>query len=303
MRIILGALSLLLLASGIANAQAADEPRIIVGGFQLTTNGAEKSAGVGRGVIPGPSAIGKPSSFVFSMFRCGDLSVTAPPESFKDNAHAGWRIEITPTRVAADHAVTFRLRWVRALDTGKGFTPANEEDIELTLKPGESRPLDSVPVPAAAKASDGKPCTVKTASLRVSVEFDSWDRYLIGADIWLVERLPNGKEDSQLQSVRGIPHREVPFYFDSIADGTKRFDFFGRLVTEFKDGGIAIDVEAIRASPDAGQQGYQSAEWFRSTIHVKPGEIVEVALAPRDKDTGKLANRTFSLRIRARQIR
>ena len=302
MKLIPCALSLLLLAPGVANAQAADDIRIYVSGYQLTTNGAEKAAGVSRGVTPRRSSIGKPSSFAFSMFRCGDLSVTVPPESFNENAHAGWRVEITPTQVAADHAVTFRLRWVRALDTGKGFTPASE-DLELTLKPGEARPLDSVPVPTTAKTRDGRPCNVKAASLRVAVEFDSFDRRLIGADVWLVERLPSGKEDSQLQSLRALPHREVPFYFDSISNGTDRFDFFGRLVCELEEGSIQIDVEAVRARPDAGQSGYQSAEWFRSTIHVKPGEIVEVALAPRDKDTGKLANRVFSLRIRAKQIR
>ena len=302
MRLILPALSLLLIAPGVANAQAADDMRIMVSGFQLSSNGGEKTAGVSRGVYLGQSSIGKPTPAVFSMTGCGYFSVTVPPAAFEDNAHAGWRVEVTPTQVAADHAVTFRLRWMRALDTGKGFTftPAIEEDLELTLKPGESRPLDSVAVPASAKTFDGKPCNVKAASLRVSVEFDSFDRRLIGADVWLVERLPNGKEESQLQTVRGLPHREVRFYFDSISDGTNRFDIFGRLIGELKDGGITIDVEAVRAKPDPGQHGYQSANWFRSTIHVKPGEIVEVALTPRDKE---LANRVFSLRIRAKQIR
>ena len=302
MKMMLRALSLLLLSAGFANAQAADDMRIIVGGYQLTTNGGEKPAGVSRGVRLDASAIGKPTAAVFSMIGCGDFSVTVPPAAFSDNAHAGWRLEITPTKVAADHAVTFRLNWVRALDTGKGLTPTGEEALELTLKPGESRPLDRVPVPETARTSNGRPCNVKAASLRISVEFDSLDRRLIGADVWLVERLQNGKEESQLQSVRGIPHQEVPFYFDSISDGMSRFDFFGRLIAELKDGGIEIDVEATRARPDAGQKGYQSARFFRSTIHVKPGEIVEVALTPRVKDQ-ELANRVFSLRIRAKQIR
>jgi hypothetical protein len=302
MRSILRVLSLLLLATGVAEAQTGDDMRILVGGFKLTTNGAEKAAGVSRGVDLGPSSIGKPTTAVFSMFGCGDFSVTVPPAAFADNANAGWRVEITPTQVAADHAVTFRLRWVRALDTGKAFTPASE-DLALTLKPGESRPLDSVAVPTSAKLGDSRPCNVTTASLRISVEFDVFDRRLIGADVWLVERLPNGKEDSQLQSVRGLPHRSVPFYFDSISDGTKRFDIFGRLVAELEQGGIEIDVEAIRTRADPGQQGYQSARWFRSTIHIKPGETVEVALTPPDKEPGELANRVLSLRIRAKQIR
>jgi hypothetical protein len=300
MRLICRALLLSLLAPGLANAQAADDMRIYVAGYQLTTNGAEKHAGVSRGVVVGWS-MGKPAATVFSMIGCGDFSVTMPPAAFSENATAGWRVEITPTKVAADHAVTFRLRWVRALDTGQGFTPASE-DLELTLKPGESRPLDSVAVPATAKTSDGRPCTVKTASLRLSVEFNSSDRRMIGADVWLVERLANGKEDSQLQSVRAMPHEKVPFYFDSITDGTNRFDFFGRLTAELKEGGIEIDVEATRGLPSPGQKGYQSGRFFRSTIQIKPGEIVEVALTPRFKDE-ELPNRVFSLRIRAKQIR
>jgi len=306
MKLILCAMLLFLLTPGIANAQtpapapAADDIRIYVGGYQLTTNGAEKPAGVSRGVVVGWS-MGKPTAAVFSMFGCGYFAVTVPPAAFEDNATAGWRMEITPTKVAADHAVTFRLRWVRALDTGNTFSPANE-DIELTLKPGESRPLDSVPVPTTAKESDGRPCTVKAASLRLSVEFNSSDRRLIGADVWLVERLANGKENSQLQSVRAMPHEKVPFYFDSISDGTNRFDFFGRLIAELKEGGIEIDVEATRGLPYPGQKGYQSGRFFRSTIQIKPGEIVDVALTPRFKDE-ELPNRVFSLRIRAKQIR
>ena len=300
MRLVFRALLLVLLAPGIANAQDIDAISIRVGGYQLTTNGAEKDAGVSRGVHLRWS-MGKPTIAVFSMVGCGDFAVTVPPASFSDNAHAGWRVEITPTKVAVDHAVTFRLRWVRALDTGKGFTPAIEEDLELTLKPGESRPLDSAPVPATARTSDGKPCLVKAGSLRLSVEFESFDRRLIGADVWLVERLPNGKEDSQLQSVRGIPHQKIPFYFDSLTDGKDRFDMFGHLVAELKDGGILIEIEAVSARPDPGQHGYQAAFWYRSTIRVKPGEIVEVELTPRDKKD--IANRNLSLRIRPRQIR
>lgn len=301
MRSICFALWLSVFVPGIAQAQATNDLRIVVGGFQLTSNGAEKAVGVSRVVVLGWSPLGKPVPSVFSMFGCGYFAATVPPETFEKNADAGWRIEITPTRVAEDHAVTFRLRWTRALDTGTGFTPTGE-DLELTLKPGESRPLDSVAVPGTAKTTNGKPCTVKSGSLRLSVEFDAFDRRLFGADVWLVERLATGKEDSQLQSVRAIPHQKVPFYFDSISDGPTRYDLFGNLVAELKDGGILIEVEIVKARPDSGQHGYQSARWFRATVRVRSGETVEVALTPRNKEE-ELANRTFSLRIRARQIR
>ena len=303
MRSILCVLSLLLLVPGVASAQAAGDMQIVVGGYVVTATGGEKAAGVSRRVRPDSASSGKPWPGIFSMSGCGYFAVTVPPGAFNENAHAGWRVEITPKTVAADHTVTFRLKWVRALDKGEGLAPAGE-DLELTLKPGESRQLDSVPVPpTAGKTIEGRPCNVRNASLRVSVEFDSYDRRLIGADVWLVERLPNGKEESQLQTVRGLPHREVPFYFDSISDGANRYDVFGSLVAELEQGGLAINVEAARARPDPGQTGYQAARWFRSTINVKPGETVEVALTPREKESGPFANRVLSLRIRARQIR
>jgi hypothetical protein len=150
---------------------------------------------------------------------------------------------------------------------------------------------------------DGRPCTTKAASLRVSADFPDFDRHLIGADVWLVERLPNGKEQSQSQSIRGLPHRQISFYFDSIPDGTKRFDIFGKLVADPQQGGMEIVLETIRGKADPGQDGYQSAGWFRSTLHMKPDEIVEVALPQPDEKAGAFANRVFSIRIRARQIR
>jgi hypothetical protein len=179
------------------------------------------------------------------------------------------------------------------------------EDIEVTLKPGESRPIDSVSVRQAdAKTVDGKPCTTKATSLRVTADFPDMDRRLFGADLWLVERLPNGTEFVQAQSVRGLFNRPIPFYFDSKSDGTKRLDFFGKLVADPVQGGFAVSIEAIRAvaNPDV-EYGYQATRWFRSTLHVKSNEVVDVALpVPKDKNT-PLADRAFSIRIKPRQIR
>jgi hypothetical protein len=139
-------------------------------------------------------------------------------------------------------------------------------------------------------------------SLRVLSDFPDFDRRLIGVDAWLVERLPNGKEESQLQSLRGLPHRPIAFYFDGVPDRGKRFDFFGRLLADPQQGRMEIDVEAIRAGAAPGDDGYYSARWFRSTVQLKPDEIVEVAL-PADAGSDVLVNRTFSIRLRAKQIR
>jgi hypothetical protein len=296
-KLMFGVVAGVLLAARLAGAQSAEDVQLSVGPYQLDTNGAEKPMGGWRST--GQLVIGTPVAGVFSMSGCGGFSITVPPHGFEKDATAGWRVEITPLKVV-NHAVTFRLRWIRALDTSSGLTPQSE-DIELTLRPGESRPLDTVPVPPGAKTNDGRPCTKKAVSLRVVADFPEMDRRLIGADVWLVERLPNGKEQSQLQSLRGLPNRPMHFYFDSLLNGTKRFDIFGKLSTDLQQNGIEISVETVRAHPAQDQSGYQSAQWFRSTLHVRPSEVVDVALPARDE--AGLANRAFFIRIRTKQLR
>jgi hypothetical protein len=308
MKLIFSLLSGLLLAAPIARAQTGDDLQISVSGFAVAANGAERSAGVSFRVAP--ITIDKPSVGVFSMFDCGYFSVTVPANPFKDGATGGWRVEITPVKVA-DAGVTFRLRWVRGIDKSAGLSPANE-DVELTLKPGESRPLDTVPVPAGAKTLDGRPCAMKTASLRVSVDFPDMDRRLIGATLWLVHRLPNGRQLVQDLSIRGVPHRPIPFYFNSKpfkepvegdkSDG-RRLDIFGKLVVDPAPGGFGISLETVKARADEGQKGYQAAEWFRSTVQMTANEIVEVALPQSDEKGGVSSSGAFSIRIQAKQLR
>jgi hypothetical protein len=286
-----------------APAQTASDINLVVAGFTLGPDGGEKLAGISRST--GPVSVGKEFSGVWSMRDCAGFSLDVAPEArFADKATVGWRVSVTPIRIV-DKAVTFRLRWVRALDTGKSYSSPKSEDVEVTLRPGESRPIDSVPVPAGALTFNGRPCTTETASLRVSAEYNDFDNRLIGADIWLVERLPNGTERSQLQSLRGLPHRSLPFYFDRISD--MNLDIFGHIVADPEQNGVDIVLETIRAQvdvpPPADTHGYQAARWFRSTLHVKPDEVLEVPLPPLEERFGPYAKRTFALRIRARQIR
>jgi hypothetical protein len=145
------------------------------------------------------------------------------------------------------YSVTFRLRWVRALGKGNSLAPAGE-DVEVTLNPGESRFIDSVPVvQSGVKTLDGKPCDTKAASVRISSDFPEFDRRLVDAELWLIERLPNGKEHARSQSIRGLFNRAIPFYFDTVSAGAMRVDFFGKLVADPVEGGFEVSVEAIRA--------------------------------------------------------
>jgi hypothetical protein len=301
MNVTVRALAALVLATPMASPQTPGEVQISVGVFELAANGAEKASG--GSFVTDSSKIGQPSVGVFSVRDCGYFSITVPPHPFAENAYAGWRVEVTPLKVV-DHAATFRLRWVRALDTSSNAFEPPRYDIEVTLKPGESRPIDSVPVRADAKTLDGRPCTTKAASLRVSTDFPDMDRRLFSADLWLVERLPNGQERAQPQSVRGLFNRRIPFYFDSVIDGTSRLDFFGNLVADPVPGGFFISLETIRAAPNSDPEwGYWSARWFRSTLQVKPNEVVDVALPPLNAKDAPLNDRKFAIRIRSRQIR
>ena len=283
-----------------ALAQVRDDVEIRVSSYTLATTGPEKPASAM--LTSWPTTTGKTKAATFSVVGCGYVTMRSDSAgTFEKDAVAGWRVEITPTKVA-DHVVTFRLRWTRALDsTAKGAPPS--EDVELTLKPGESRPIDSVPVPPAATASDKKACAAKAASLRVSVDFPEIDNRLFGADVWLVERLADGTERSQQQSLRGIPHQPIPFYFDRLGD----VDLFGHITIEPESTGSVFALEVVRAQsdvpPPADTHGYQAARFDRSTAHVRPDEVIEVPLPHLEERFGPYAKRSFALRIKARQIR
>lgn len=287
------------LTAAVASAQTTDDVRIDVSAFTVTASGPEKRTGAS--LSSWRTTIGTTKSAVFSVFGCGEVAAhTAPPPRnvFATGAVAGWRVDITPTRIV-DHVVTFRLRWDRALDTTTGQAPQREE-LTLTLKPGESRPVDVVPIPAAAKTRDGRPCGAKAATLRVSVDFPEWDNRLFGVDVWLVEKVAKGSEQSQLQTVRGVPHVQIPFYFDRIGD----VDLFGHLVAEPARGAVEIAVEVVRAQAnEPTSDGYQAAQYDRSTLELKPDEVVEMPLPRLEERFGPYSNRTFVLRIRARQLR
>jgi hypothetical protein len=75
-------------------------------------------------------------------------------------------------------------------------------------------------------------------------------------------------------------------------------DIYGKLRTQLDSGAIAVSVETRRRWNDRGS--WRSVE---SVIQVKPEEIVEIRLPKLDDSAGPFANRDFSIRIRARQLR
>jgi hypothetical protein len=149
------------IAAGAAYAQTFSDLQVRLGAFTLSKDGGEKP--LGGWFSTGPVVIGKPVTSTFSWGDTCEAFAVSSDGSLREDATTAWKIELTPIRVVAD-AVTFRLRWVRVaalrqqldhlkLDAGKALGVPTD-DVELTLRPGESWPVDTVPVPSGAKTVD-----------------------------------------------------------------------------------------------------------------------------------------------------
>ena len=295
------------LAAGVAHAQTPNDLQVRLGAYTSNTDGGDKPVGVWFST--GPVVVGKRVTSTFSVGETCDAFSVSSDGSLRDNATFAWRIDVTPTRVAGD-AVTFRLRWQEAVSRGvagdrmslefrDGFPSPHE--TELTLRPGESwlvYRLQNI----SRYSCEGM------SSIRVSVDSyprEEDDRRLVVADLWLVERLSNGSDAQRSQplSIRGLPNRPIRFYFDSIADGNATLDIYGTLISRLDSGIVAISLETrSRWAPGSPNvSGPQRA--VKSDIRVKPSETVEIRLPALGDGAGPFAQRAYSIRIRARQLR
>lgn len=298
------------IAAGVADAQTFKDLQVRLGAYTSSTDGGEKPVGVWFST--GPVAIGKPVTSTFSVGETCEAFAVSSDGSLIENPTAAWRIDVTPTRVVRD-AVTFRLQWRMAVTrqhrdrASLEFTeaiPTPNEDVELTLRPGESWAVYTL------RGQISEHSCENPSSIRVSVDNYPWEedeRRLVVADIWLVERLSNGTEAerSQALSVRGLPNRPFRFYFDRIADGNASLDIYGILVAQPQSGAMAVTVETRcrweGASHARETHGPQRS--VTSDIQVKPAETVEIRLPMLGDAAGPFAKRALSIRIRARQLR
>ena len=310
-----GLLTVQVIGVAAASAQTANDVEVQVHVFEVKTNGAEQPAG--GAFSTGPVSEKWSGGARFSVRPCGAFTIEAGAEgAFAEGATSAWRVELTPIGMT-DGAVTFRLRWVRALDTGKDMSPKSE-DVELTMRPGESRSLDSVAVPPDKQT--GRPCPIwdsrgkqielSRVALRVSVGYtphESLERRLVGVDLWLIERVPGGAERSQALSLRALPHREIPFYFDAITENAVSLEVLGHVAASPENAAIAVLLQTrSHWGPSvfdwrAGKR--TPTRYVDSRLRLKPGETVEVALPRLEGSAGPFAARSYAIRIRARQLR
>ena len=276
-----------------AQTQGIDELLITIEGVSISSPGGQLPR-VGGGARA--NELGKTERHGISV---RSDCVWAVSDVVEPDAALGWAVETTPVRVV-DDAVTFRLSWARTREEGKASTQPRR-DMELTLRPGESIPLDTVHQRCASR-----PQTIG-ASLRVTVVRNptpDYDRRLIALDLWLVEKLKDGTERSQPVSLRGLYHRPIPFYFESITEGATVLDIFGEVTAAPID--RASDVKIMTRSRIFNPNQKQT-EWelfprgTTATVRMTPNEVVSVQLPQLANST--FATRALSLRIRLRQIR
>jgi hypothetical protein len=290
-----------------AESQTLDDVRVNVHLYRLAVNGGEKRV-LGLEAAPEGASAGAFSSVGCAMFRLQAVSDKLEDGEFDPEATTGWRVQVTPTRIV-NRAVTFRVRWVRGVDNGRPSTTVGG-DAELTLVVGEARTIDRVAVPSNGRTGDGSPCRFSEAILRISADYrsEAYDRRLIAADLWLMERLPNGRERSFPLAVRGLPNRPIEFHFDSIAEGARALEVFGELVARLGADGLEVTLRTFsRWGPTPFDwRDTLSTSVFQlqpSVIQVRTDETVEIGLPSLDSPAGPFANRAYSIRMRARQIR
>lgn len=236
------------------------------------------------------------------------------------NAVAAWTYEVTPIRVVGD-AVTFKLHWTRSRDRGKDSSVPNG-DLELTLRPGESLPIDFAEVPPTGVSSV---CAFTRAEMRVGVDFyprPDDDRRLVAIDLWLVQRLADGTQKTEAISVRGQFYRPIPFYFSTLTDASVSVDLFGELTVRPRDGFTEVIIETrsrlvegdkISTTMPMNRQVTPPGDTPRtlfgsrkveSTLQLKADDVVSIEL-PRltENQSGGFANQALSITLRTRRLR
>jgi hypothetical protein len=132
------------------------------------------------------------------------------------------------------------------------------------------------------------------------------ERRLVSADMWLIERLADGSEVQRGQQlvIRGLPYRTLSFYFDSLTASDASLDVYGTLAARPARGEIGVSLETLVRWPRKPESHFRGAQQsVKSDLHVKPDETVEIRLPVLTDDAGPFAKRSFSIRIRARQLR
>jgi len=283
-------------------AQKFDQLQIQAEGNIVRTDGGEQTSVFSSS---GPLQIGKPTTSAINRLSGGCGLAVGP--RLQPDAVKGWSLEFTPSSVQGS-AVTFHLRWTR-VDGGKQAAPA---DVDLTLRPGESFPIDSLSLGPAP--TDTSTCRLMAMTLRMKVDF--WppperETRLLATDLWLVEKAADGSERTQPLTVRGLPNQSVAFFFAPLTEGAVSLDIYGELRAAPEQDQIVLNLVVRSRIVEGGQSStilrngnFMTSRKIEPTIQAKPGEVVSVEL-PRlsENQSGAFASKALSLRLRLQRVR
>lgn len=279
---------------------------IRVDGLRIRSDGREGGSGY---VVPADPSFGTHERALSIM--PGGCGVSSAPYVVND-AVGGWYIWVTPVSVDG-HRVTFRLVWERSPNgNADAWNPGKE--TTLTLGMGQSIPLDVVSAPP--QRGNAPDCDSVATVLRIGVATAvraERDRRLLSTELWLVERHSDGTERTQHQVVRGLFDQPTTFFFDAFDDAGKdaSVEFQGRFVARRDADGVALDLTTTSRVVFPGTVLYtlNDGALFRARevaamVRFTGEETVSVDL-PRlaENATGAFADRTYTLRVRSRQIR
>jgi hypothetical protein len=285
-----------------ASAQTTNEVRVSVELVSYAARGSETVSSRLTVGLPGSAraaAVG-----VLSASTCQDLIGPRGPAGtdVPNDAIDAWRVELIPLTAKPSripgHVWTFKLRWTRVVTDGKPSSVGN--DVELTLAPGQSRMVETVPVgPAFGLTQARQPCSTlfESVGLRLSSSYALDDR-LFAFDVWLVERRADGQERSQLQAVRGRVNEPIPFYFDRLDTNV---DVSGKITIDPYHEEWLVSVSTTRVLATGGQRTGIMGEG--PAVPLKPDEVVEIPLTAVSGVQVLPELQNLALRIRGRQLR
>jgi len=248
------------------------------------------------GMVPAPLEAGKPTTMLFG--RTGNCAGSIQfGGSFPAGIANAWRVQITPLKVTEMDTVTFRLAWATAVD-GR-FSSGVEEAIQLTLRPGQSVPIEVQPWTSA-----GQGCGGKHATLMLSVDPPprEMDRQLVLTDLWLVDKVAGGVERTQRLALRGRFGEMQRFYFDDINGTGRVLDLSGEILVLAREDGVDLQIttQRRRMAYDGGARDVASAT---SRVHLRPNDTAAVELPKSVYESDPFLGHELSLRIQSREIR
>ena len=310
---VLAAIGLVLSASPPAAAQTFSHLNIDIEGNVVSLSGGERGSVrmSSDGVV-----IGRTTQTTISAREnaCG-LHVGPSPET---QAASFWTVDVTPIQVYAS-AVTFQLKWARRTD-GRS-APSAAGDVRVTLRPGESLPVDSMAVITSNKMPGGV-CDLKAHTLRVSVGFwprSETDTRILNIELWLLEKLRDGTERSQTLALRGGINTAIPYIFEPVplptTEGTLQLFGMFTVTPVAKTYSVQLETWSRPVVPPASNSQHgsrvdslrylfgQRAQRVSSVLTLNPGEVVDVQL-PRLADAllEQLKGSQFSIRIRIKPV-